>query len=713
MMKNVRSGGDVIRDLVEALPEKYQPIFGHPELSSGSSRGCFDRLETILDVARRLRSQLGRQVRVLDLGCAQGFFSLSLADDGCAVVGADYLLQNIEVCRALAVEQQSVGVEFIHGSIEDLVDALSPGQYDLVLGLSVFHHLVHQHGVAAVSETIGRISRHVPVGLYELAVREEPVYWAPSQPETSRDLLASYSFVRLLATLPTHLSGIGRPFYYASSRYWMLGDDFREFESFKDESHAHAMGSHQDTRRYYFAGNLMLKKMALDNEMLRQANTIEYDNEVAYLSGRSGLLRAPRLLAHGRDKEAYWLLRETLPGRLLSEMMSRQSPYSYERVVDSLLDELVELEQIGLYHNDIRTWNVIVSDSGSANFIDFGAISDQPIDCVWPDHLLLSFLITVREIVLGQVRQPYPTRRPLLDVTLLPARYRAAFMRVLSMDRSAWSFTELKSALGQSGELDSEPAWTILPALNEVALLRYEDALEHERARTLEVEVALQESLSNAHQWFLRCSEREEEIADRDREIVHRERALAELSSQTAIQSTGNRRLAGRLERLGSSYSNMREELEASRTSLHEAHQNAHQWFLRATQLENDLHAVHTSRSWRWTRPFRFALHLINRPRYALRRLLLAAMRRILARPRLARILNRGLRQFPRLHAKLRSVAVNHTMVDETPAPNRSIVGQVSDFNPDCDDAFVARLSIRGRNIHESLMATDTKEGAK
>lgn len=703
----------MIRDLVEALPEKYQPIFGHPELSSGSSRGCFDRLETILDVVRRLRSQLGRQVRVLDLGCAQGFFSLSLAAEGCAVVGADYLLQNIEVCRALAAEQQSAGIEFIHGSIEDLVETMSPGQYDLVLGLSVFHHLVHQHGVAAVSDTIGRISRHVPVGLYELAVREEPVYWAPSQPETARDLLASYSFVRLLAMLPTHLSGIERPFYYASSRYWMLGDDFREFESFKDESHAHAMGSHQGTRRYYFAGNLMLKKMALDNEMLRQANTTEYDNEVAYLNGRSDLSGAPRLLAHGRDQEADWLLRETLPGRLLSEMMSKQSPYSYEKVVDSLLDELVELERIGLYHNDIRTWNVIVSDSGSASFIDYGAISDEPLDCVWPDHLLLSFLITVREIVLGQVRRPYPTRRPLLDVTLLPTRYRSAFVRVLSMDRSEWTFTALKHALSQSDRHYSEPAWAILPALNEVALLRYEDALEHERAKTSEVEVALQESLSNAHQWFLRCSEREQEIADRDQEIVHRERALAELSSQTAIQNTGNRRLAGRLERLGSSYSNMREELEASRASLNEAHQNAHHWFLRATQLEKDLHAVHSSRSWRWTRPLRFALHLFNRPRYALRRLLLAAMRRILARPRLATMLNAGLRRFPRLHAKLRSVAVNHTIVVEAPGPQRPVVGQVSGFDSGADEAITARLSVRGRSIHESLMAAEIKESAE
>ena len=41
--------------LVAALPEKYQPIFAHPELSDGSSRGCEDRLVLIRQCAQRLQ----------------------------------------------------------------------------------------------------------------------------------------------------------------------------------------------------------------------------------------------------------------------------------------------------------------------------------------------------------------------------------------------------------------------------------------------------------------------------------------------------------------------------------------------------------------------------------------------------------------------------------------------------------------------------------
>ncbi|MBD4081378.1 kinase, partial [Xanthomonas citri pv. citri] len=81
--------------LVAALPEKYQPIFAHPDLSDGSSRGCEDRLLLIRQCAQRLQATLGRPLRVLDLGCAQGFFSLSLAAEGHTVHGVDFLDLNV------------------------------------------------------------------------------------------------------------------------------------------------------------------------------------------------------------------------------------------------------------------------------------------------------------------------------------------------------------------------------------------------------------------------------------------------------------------------------------------------------------------------------------------------------------------------------------------------------------------------------------------
>lgn len=724
MNNNATLREDAIITLVGALPEKYQPIFGHPELSDGSSRSCLDRLQIITDVARRLRSQLGRSVRVLDLGCAQGFFSLSLAAEGCTVVGVDYLQQNVDVCRALAAES-GVGVTFLHGKIEDLVCELDTGQYDLVLGLSVFHHLVHMHGFSAVTDIITRIAAVVHVGIYELALREEPVYWGASQPERTSDLLAPYAFVRLMGSHPTHLSGINRPLYYASSRYWLLGDDFRPFDDFKVVSHAHTMGSHQATRRYFFAKGTMLKRMSLDHPDLLLPNVEEYEREVAYLGGPHALPGSPRLLVHSRDHEAVWLLRELLPGQLLSVMMTRKMPYSSEKVIDSLLDQLTALERNGLYHNDIRPWNVIVDEAGSASFIDYGAISSRSVDCVWPDHLMLAFLITVREIVLGQVKEPYPTRRPLLDVNMLPARYKGAFLMVLEKPVEQWTFAALKAAVDHPAELES-PSWALVAALNERALLKYEDALEMKQERLVKVEHELRDSLENAHRWFLTATEREQQVEhlrDQNSHLSDQNSHLrdqnAHLSNQNLAQIHDIQRLAGQLERLDSSCSRMRAELDSScshmraelesvRGELSGAHQAAHHWFLRATRLEGEVQALHGSRSWRWTRPLRFFSHLFQRPRYTVRRVLLALMRRVMARPALARELNKLLRALPRLHAKLRSVAINHAVIDAH-VEHASVAGQVQSFRKTEDG--LSGLSVRGRVIYQMLVGQGHQEG--
>ncbi len=66
---------DEVRVLVSRLPEVYQPIYGHPELSEHASRATEDRFEDIRRVYEVLSDHLGRPLRVLDLGCAQGFRS--------------------------------------------------------------------------------------------------------------------------------------------------------------------------------------------------------------------------------------------------------------------------------------------------------------------------------------------------------------------------------------------------------------------------------------------------------------------------------------------------------------------------------------------------------------------------------------------------------------------------------------------------------------
>ncbi|MBS0880173.1 methyltransferase domain-containing protein, partial [Pantoea sp. JGM49] len=195
-----------LHDLITALPEVYQTIFGHPEWDDNVSRNCNERLDVIYEVYTTLSNKLGRPLKVLDLGCAQGFFSLSLANKGATVKGIDFLDKNIDVCRKLAEENENLNVEFDTGRIEDVIDNIEPRNYDLVIGLSVFHHLVHEHGVEKVRNLLSKLADSVHALILELALKEEPLYWGPSLPEQPEELIESCKFYRIIAEYQTHLS---------------------------------------------------------------------------------------------------------------------------------------------------------------------------------------------------------------------------------------------------------------------------------------------------------------------------------------------------------------------------------------------------------------------------------------------------------------------------------------------------------------------------
>ncbi|HEY4138751.1 MAG TPA: methyltransferase domain-containing protein, partial [Casimicrobiaceae bacterium] len=169
-----------LRELLAALPEIYQPIIGHPDVPF--KRSCADRWDAIRPIAAALRQELGRPLRALDIGCAQGFFSMSLASLGIDVVGIDRDPRNIAVCEFLRGERQESRVSFIAAEMDEWLPKVLGGEFDLILGLSVLHHLAHERGLAVARETIGAWVQGAPVVLVELAEKEEALYWSQALP---------------------------------------------------------------------------------------------------------------------------------------------------------------------------------------------------------------------------------------------------------------------------------------------------------------------------------------------------------------------------------------------------------------------------------------------------------------------------------------------------------------------------------------------------
>lgn len=89
---------------VKNLPEIYQKIYGHPQYDK-SSRFCDDRKNVILKCVKGLQDfKGGGELNVLDLGCAQGYFSFSLKEAQCHVEGVDFCKENVDLCKALNIE---------------------------------------------------------------------------------------------------------------------------------------------------------------------------------------------------------------------------------------------------------------------------------------------------------------------------------------------------------------------------------------------------------------------------------------------------------------------------------------------------------------------------------------------------------------------------------------------------------------------------------
>lgn len=725
-----------IEALVAALPEKYQPIYGMPGLSDGSSRSCEDRLERIQEVASALEAELGRPLRVLDLGCAQGFFSLNLAARGYSVRGIDFLQQNVDVCRELARLHGLGDARFECGIIEDAIGGLVADHYDLVLGLSVFHHLVHQHGLPPVVALVTALAQKIRAGIYELALREEPLYWAPAQPEDPAELLSGYAFERVLSVQGTHLSGIARPLYFASNRYWYLGEQLRQFDSWRQESHGYAMGSHQGTRRYYFGDGVMAKRLSLDNAHLTAPNLTEYGNEVAFLmAGGVDGFRAPPLLFHENDGRDLWLVREALSGEILSELITQHVAFAYEYVIDGLLDQLVALETAGLYHNDVRCWNVLVSDEG-VSLIDYGAISSDAKDCTWPGNLILAFLITVREIVHSHLVEPFPIRRPQFSVAVLPVRYRNAFIRLFALERKEWSYLRLREFIREDDGCPLPvPTWNELVATMERGAGRLEEALassrQQERDLTgrleggverwraesarLEAEViSLREGQSLATAELTIARQQVQELQVENTKLHEQQATLAANLRQVHDMSAAELELFEEKTRMARRVSNEADaKVLALQAELNASLSNAHHWYLRATEFEQRLGQIYASSSWRLTRPFRGVSRLAHHPRHYARAGMVGLMHRAERHPALMRAAGHLTKLVPPLHRHLVGLALDHGVGMATPHVEPMFKshapGQVVNLQGLEPAEALERLSIRGRALYAKMK----EDGAK
>lgn len=399
-----------IKELIESLPEVYQPIFGHKEYDV-TSRNCLDRLEEISEVIKSLNGDEGKQIRILDLGCAQGFFSLSLAELGYDVTGVDFLEENINVCKFLANENSQYDIKFFQADAIEFINGIEKDQFDIVLGFSLFHHLIAEKGLSFVQELLGILAEKTKFSFFELAVKEEPVYWAEALPKDERQTLNRYRFTKQISSFETHLSHISRPMYFASNFYTLDRNGVERFNKVLTQSHKFEQGAHCASRSYFLADNYIMKvfdKERLDNLNINVIELLNEKDKLSYLNNNG--FEALKLISFEEDSNRMYLKRTIYNGELLSDVIENLTNEQKWNIFDDILGELSELEKLGLYVNDLRPWNIIVTENFEAKLIDYGAISNEMKDCSNPSTIFASFVLFVIEVFSGKVSEPDPVR---------------------------------------------------------------------------------------------------------------------------------------------------------------------------------------------------------------------------------------------------------------------------------------------------------------
>ncbi|SOD93753.1 phosphotransferase [Blastococcus haudaquaticus] len=375
-----------------AQVEPYQPAYGLPGVIAEPARDSVDR-------CRAIENHFGGRVRgkrLLDVGSSLGFVCYWFADRGMVTEGWEGNPANAEVAQLIG-ELNGVPSRIRTQLFDaDSVATIGPGQFDVVTLLSVLHHVVYHQGLEQTQVLMRDLLQRVPVLVLELARKgEDPdLFWDASLPEDELDIFAlvrdEVEIVQL-GMFGTHLSDKARPLYVVSRKERVSVND-REYAVTSSRAEAYpgsaAVVDHE-SRRYMWGDGVFIKQYRLAERTSANARLITH--EISALIGIQHLSRAPRLI----DYEVSGDVATVVYGRVAGDLLETGAPLPAEQIdaiVGEILAALRELHGEGLFHNDVRSWNILW-DGTTARLIDYADTSSTDFDgdlvsVLWLVHAL-------------------------------------------------------------------------------------------------------------------------------------------------------------------------------------------------------------------------------------------------------------------------------------------------------------------------------------
>ncbi len=381
------------------LPELYQPISGHPEFDNLSARGSRDRLRCIENLYLKLSDVRGRQLKVLDLGSAQGFFSLELAKLGAETTGIDFLDANVRISNFLAREN-SLNASFIKSNLRDYLRQNELGGFDMVLGLSVWHHVAQQFGQDEAKKLLLKIHEQVDFVISELALREEGLEWSNQLSLDPLLIFPADAYIEELGWFPTHLTERNRPILFSSRNTALFNQRPVYIWKSQTSSNPARPDARGHSRAFLHGSEVFIKQFRFSTSSATETFKQELLAHDQFASAIPQFI--PTLLEAKEGQLVGHLVMENIDGISLFDALEKNSISSVSgrmELLESVLEILSSCEKKCLFHNDLRPWNVLITKENQPILIDFEGSGREPDDSLLQGGYILALCGLTAELL--------------------------------------------------------------------------------------------------------------------------------------------------------------------------------------------------------------------------------------------------------------------------------------------------------------------------
>jgi len=360
--------------------DPYQPTYGVSGVGN-PQRDSRDRCESLLSYF----NNDVKGVRFLDVGCYFGFISFYLADRGATVDGWDNNELNIEIANATKDINGIDASFFVKEFNPEAIGNIPKGKYDVVIIYSVLHWLIALYGLEYVQECMRLLLEKVPVVIVELAQKGEDkkLFWDKAVPKRDLDIFNSVDGAEInkIGEFDTHLSTKRRPVYVVQKNHVSVNGNNYPIQEILTKAYPGAENWRGLSSTYYMGDKFFAKEYKFiesDQENRRYVvNEINFYLQNSSQHNHTPIKNVPELIDYELTHDKATIVLKNTKGVMLSQACELLSIKEKEKVVEELLLTLIEFEVNGLYHNDIRSWNVIVNSEKEPTLIDMELVSNR------------------------------------------------------------------------------------------------------------------------------------------------------------------------------------------------------------------------------------------------------------------------------------------------------------------------------------------------